>query len=207
MNKPRVSKKYMERVHPYIPEVYEQLKTGRVSRREFLRMATLLGMSLGAATIAAQCGAPAPAQPAEAPASSGGEAPAAATEEAAAAAPTEAPAAAAATGAIKRGGTLKVAISVPAVDHPARFSWVFDSNEFRLVFEYLTETDKDNITHPYLLESWKASEDLKKWTLNLRKGIKWTNGDEFTSEDVVYNLKSGSTPMSARPFWACGKVS
>lgn len=193
MNKPRVSKKYMERVHPYIPEAYEMLKAGRVSRREFLRMATLLGMSLGAATIAAQCGAPAPAQPAEAPTKSSGEAPAA-TEEAAAAAPTEAPTAVAAAGAIKRGGILKVAISVPAVDHPARFSWVFDSNEFRLVFEYLTETDKDNITHPYLLESWKASEDLKKWTLNLRKGIKWTNGDEFTSEDVVYNFKEWLNP-------------
>ncbi|MBI1878624.1 MAG: ABC transporter substrate-binding protein, partial [Chloroflexi bacterium] len=157
-------------------------------------MATLLGMSVGAATIAAQCGAPAPAQPAptEAPASSGGGEAAAPTEEAAAAAPTEA--AVAATGAIKRGGTLKVGIRVPAVDHPARFSWVFDSNEFRLVFEYLTETDKDNITHPYLLESWKASDDLKKWTLNLRKGIKWTNDDEFTSEDVVFNFKEWLNP-------------
>jgi len=183
MNKPKISKKQMERVHPYIPEAYDMLKTGRISRREFLRMATLLGMSVGAATIAAQCGAPGPAQPAatEAPAS-GGEA----------AAPTEE--AAAATGAIKRGGILKVAIQVPACDHPARFSWVTDSNEFRLVFEYLTETDKDNITHPYLLESWQASDDLKTWTLNLRKGIKWTNGDEFIAEDVVFNFKEWLNP-------------
>ena len=192
MNKPKISKKQMERVHPYIPEAYDMLKTGRISRREFLRMATLLGMSVGAATIAAQCGAPGPAQPAatEAPAS-GGEA-AAPTEEAAAVAPTQE--AAAAVGAIKRGGTMKVAIQVPAVDHPARFSWVFDSNEFRLIFEYLTETDKDNITHPYLLESWKASDDLKTWTLNLRKGIKWTNGDEFKAEDVVFNFKEWLNP-------------
>jgi peptide/nickel transport system substrate-binding protein len=192
MNKPKISKKQMERVHPYIPEAYDMLRTGRISRREFLRMATLLGMSVGAATIAAQCGAPAPAQPAatEAPAS-GGEV-AAPTEEMAAAAPTEE--AVAATGAIKRGGTLKVAIQVPAVDHPARFSWVTDSNEFRLVFEYLTETDKDNITHPYLLESWEASDDLKTWTLNLRKGIKWTNGDEFIAEDVVFNFNEWLNP-------------
>src|SRR5262245_42506206 len=109
MNRPRIYKKQMERVHPYIPEAYDMLKTGRISRREFLRMATLLGMSLGAATIAAQCGAPGPAQPAtEAPAS-GGEA-TAPTKEAAAAAPTEA--AVAAVGAIKRGGTLKVGIRV-----------------------------------------------------------------------------------------------
>src|SRR6185295_12651541 len=124
MDKPRISKKQMERVHPYIPEAYDMLNTGRVSRREFLRMATLLGMSLGAATIAAQCGAPAPAQPAEAPAASNTEAAAAAPTEAAAAVP--ATVAVAAAGAIKRGGTLKVGIRVPAVDHPARFSWVFD---------------------------------------------------------------------------------
>jgi peptide/nickel transport system substrate-binding protein len=193
MDKPRISKKQMERVHPYIPEVYDMLKTGRVSRREFLRMATLLGMSVGAATIAAQCGAPAPAQPEAPAASSGGGEAAAPTEEAAAAvAPTEA--AVAAAGAIKRGGTMKVGIQIPAVDHPARFSWVTDSNEFRLIFEYLTETDKDNITHPYLLESWQASDDLKTWTLNLRKGIKWTNDDEFTSEDVLFNFKEWLNP-------------
>ena len=61
----------MEKAHPYIPEMYDQLKQGRVSRREFLRTATLLGMSAGAALIAAQCGTP--AQPEE---GGGGAAPA-----------------------------------------------------------------------------------------------------------------------------------
>ncbi|HEX5690078.1 MAG TPA: ABC transporter substrate-binding protein, partial [Roseiflexaceae bacterium] len=79
-------------------------------------------------------------------------------------------------------------------DHPARYSWVFDSNEFRQVYEYLTETGADNITRPYLLESWQPSDDLTKWTLNLRKGIKWSNGDEFTSEDVLFNFKEWLTP-------------
>ena len=43
--KKRITKKDMEKVHPYIPEVYTRLQQGRVSRREFLRTATLLGMS------------------------------------------------------------------------------------------------------------------------------------------------------------------
>src|SRR5215212_617940 len=93
-----------DRIHPGVIKAQEKLADGRMSRRDFLRIATLLGVS-----------APATA--------------------AATAAPTAVPAAA-----VKRGGTLKVAIQVPAVDHPARFSWVFDSNEFRLIFEYLTET-------------------------------------------------------------------
>ena len=38
-----------KRVHSYIPELCEQLRKGDVDRREFLRTATLLGVSAGAA--------------------------------------------------------------------------------------------------------------------------------------------------------------
>jgi peptide/nickel transport system substrate-binding protein len=43
--------------HAAIPYLQDQLQKGKVSRREFIRYATLLGMSVSAATIAAQCGA------------------------------------------------------------------------------------------------------------------------------------------------------
>ncbi len=89
---------------------------------------------------------------------------------------------------IKRGGTLRVAAPVHKVTHPAQFSWVTPSNQFRQVGEYLTMTDGDNVTHPYLLQSWEVSQDLKTWTLNLRQGIKFNNGDEFTSDDVVFTI-------------------
>jgi len=55
VNKPQVDKKQMEAIHPAIPAAYEQLEQGRISRREFLRFATLLGMSVGAATFVAAC--------------------------------------------------------------------------------------------------------------------------------------------------------
>ena len=37
MKKPEVSKHQMAKVHPAIPEAYEQLRQGRISRREFLQ--------------------------------------------------------------------------------------------------------------------------------------------------------------------------
>ena len=89
---------------------------------------------------------------------------------------------------VNRGGVLKIASSVQKVTHPAQFSWVEPTNMFRQVAEYLTLTDKDNITHPYLLEKWTASDDLKTWTLDLKKGVKFNNGDELTADDVVFSI-------------------
>jgi len=43
----------MEQAHPAIPDAYEKLQDGRITRREFLRLSTLLGMSAGMATLAA----------------------------------------------------------------------------------------------------------------------------------------------------------
>jgi peptide/nickel transport system substrate-binding protein len=170
-----------DRIHPAVPEAQEQLRQGRISRREFLRVATLLGVSVPAAYALAACGTAPTAAPTAAPAAGGATA--------APAAATTVPATA-----VKRGGILKVGVQVPAVDHPARFAWVFDSNEFRQVYEYLTETGADNITRPYLLDSWEVNDTLDVWTLKLRQGIKWSNGDDFTSEDVLFNFSEWLKP-------------
>ncbi|MCG8355413.1 MAG: ABC transporter substrate-binding protein, partial [Kiloniellales bacterium] len=41
----------------------------------------------------------------------------------------------------------------------------------------------------YLLEGWDASDDLRTWTLRLRRDVKWHDGRAFVAEDVVWNLK------------------
>ena len=88
----------------------------------------------------------------------------------------------------KRGGILKIAQQIQKIDHPARFSWLMPSNSMRMIFEYMTLTDAANITHPYLCESWSASPDLKTWTFNVRKGIKFNNGDTFTADDCIFTI-------------------
>jgi peptide/nickel transport system substrate-binding protein len=96
---------------------------------------------------------------------------------------------------IQRGGTLVITgREVGRIDDPARYSWVANSNPTRLVAEYLTYTDEENITHPWLLKDWEASEDLLTWTLYCREGILFSNGDEFTADDVVFNIKRWLDP-------------
>ena len=174
MKKPQISKKQMEKVHPYIPEAYEQLKQGRVTRREFLRITTLLGMGAGAAMVAAQCGVPAQ------PASTGGEAAPAEGE----AAPAEGEQAAA--GGPQRGGTWTSSMQLQLLDHPARLSWVEGANVVRQISEYLTETGPDNITRPYLLDKWEASEDVKTWDLYLKQGVMFNN-DMWCIHNLHFN--------------------
>ena len=141
-------------LHPAIYDLKVDLDKGKLTRRDFLRYSTLLGMSAFAASQMAGLGL---------------------AKKAMAATP-------------KRGGVLKVAGQVQKITHPAQFSWVAPSNIGRQVSEYLTFTDGKNITHPYLLENWVVSDDLKTWTLNLRKDVKWNNGDTFTSDDVIFTF-------------------
>jgi peptide/nickel transport system substrate-binding protein len=177
MNKKQISLKDLEKTHPALPLAYQQLEQGRISRRDFLRVSTLLGLSAGVAYAAAACGSP---QTAEAPAT---EAP-----------PEEAPATEEPKSTIVRGGTFSRAMELQQIDHPARFSWVQQSNVVSQVAEYLTQTGSDNITRPYLLEKWEASDDVKEWTLYLRKGVKFNNGDELTADDVMFNFEQWLDP-------------
>jgi len=94
----------------------------------------------------------------------------------------------------QEGGTIRISMRVAALENPATYSWVYDSNICRQVCDYLTRTGSDNITHPWLLERWAASDDLKTWDLHLKRGIKWSNGEELVAEHVVWNLKRWLDP-------------
>ena len=152
--------------HAYLPELREQLRTGKLDRREFLRTATLLGVSATAAyamagTITGQ--GPVPQAKAATP---------------------------------KMGGNLRVSMRAQEMTDPAKFDWTEKSNVARQIIEYLCVTGADNVTRPYLAESWKASDDLKTWTFKLRKGVKWSNGDDFTSEDAAFNFERWLDPKT-----------
>lgn len=104
-----------------------------------------------------------------------------------------------ASNAPRQGGTLRFVCSVQQMTDPAATTWVEASNLFRNSVEFLTYVDPDNITHPYLAQSWHPSADLKTWDFQLRAGIRWSNGDPFTVADVAFNIKRWIAPESKSP--------
>lgn len=48
-------------------------------------------------------------------------------------------------------------------------------------FDWATETVKPGIAH-----AWSVEPDQKTWTFKLRKGVKWSDGQPLTADDVVF---------------------
>jgi peptide/nickel transport system substrate-binding protein len=39
---------------------------------------------------------------------------------------------------------------------------------------------------PGLVESWESNEDASEWTLHFRKGLKWSDGEPWTTADIMF---------------------
>ena len=59
-----------------------------------------------------------------------------------------------------------------------------------LVFNGLVKYDTDLSIIGDLAEAWEVSQDGLVITFHLRKGVKWTDGVEFTAEDVMFGYKT-----------------
>ena len=139
--------------HPGLKQLEDQFNDGTMGRRDFLRYATLLGVSATAAYGMLGLTVPRSVSAANMP----------------------------------EGGTIRISQPVLSINDPHTYSWLAASNCGRGTHEYLTRTDQDNITRPYLAERWEASDDLKTWTFRLRK-VKWHDGRDFTADDAIWNI-------------------
>jgi peptide/nickel transport system substrate-binding protein len=155
-----------QKQHYYIPKLKEQFAEQKIDRRDFLRYSTLLGLSATAAYGFVG------------KVSGQGFVSEAKAQE------------------LPQGGVIRIGMRVAEIETPHAYSWLFDSNCGRGTHEYLTRTGQDNVTRPYMVQSWEASDDLLTWTFSLNKGIMWHSGREFTSEDAIANLQHMLNPES-----------
>ena len=158
------------REHPYIPLLKEQLSEGRIGRRDFMRYATLLGVSAGAAytfagKVTGQSLMPR-AHAADMP----------------------------------KGGVVRIGMGVQEVKHPHAYNWIHPANISTQVLGRLVVINQDNIAEPWLTESWEASDDLKIWTFKLRdlkwhNGRQFTADDVVWNLKHILDPATGSSSV------------
>lgn len=193
-----------------------------LTRRQVLHRAALTGLSLGAvqallaacgsATTTPTTGAAAPASSAPAASAAASAAPSAAASAvpsaaASAAAQATKPAAStagstapAASGAVKKGGILKMGLQADptALDpHKQSLTSLFHVTEH--IYSTLIQVDAGLAPKPELAEKWDISADGKTYTFTLRQGVKWHNGRTLTSADVKYSYERLGDKATASP--------
>lgn len=157
-----------------------QLKSRQINRREFIKRGLMLGLSIGAVqSLLAAC-APQP-MPTEAPPTAVPPTATSAPAATAAPAPTPPP-----TGPV-RGGTVVIAnADAPICRHPNLAKTTGDYGSYQPAYDYLIWLDEGYAYQPMLAESWEPLEEGKIWQFNLRKGVKFHHGTEFTADDVIH---------------------
>jgi peptide/nickel transport system substrate-binding protein len=184
-------------------------------RRSLLRRVgtTVIGAG-GLAALAAACGpAGTPAASTQAPASNPPTAaPAAAPTTAPAAAPTTPPAAAATTAPAAAAATsAPAAASGAAPSGTLRYASAdFSSETMDLVvvggnwpytmYDSLLTYDQQGNVVGNIAEKYNLSDDGLTWTFNIRKDVKFHNGDPMTAADVVWSIQHFGSKESTNPW-------
>jgi peptide/nickel transport system substrate-binding protein len=63
------------------------------------------------------------------------------------------------------------------------------------IFDTLTWKDENGVIS-WLADSWSESYDGKTWTFYLHRGVKWSDGEPFTADDVKFSFEY----MQEHPF-------
>jgi len=69
------------------------------------------------------------------------------------------------------------------------------------VYEGLVRRGKDMAIEPALATSWEPIGDGEGWRFNLREGVKFNDGADFTADDVIFSYQRASNEASDTRSW------
>ena len=144
--------------------VIDEFVAGRLSRRDFLRRGSVVGISipvLGAVLTACGSSPPSP---------SGGST--------------------GATGATIKAGIVTPAAAI----NPVTVADQGGLDMLGQTGEYLCLSNQTLTLQPALATSWSANSTADVWTFKIRPGVKFHNGHPLTADDVVYTYKLQTNP-------------
>jgi peptide/nickel transport system substrate-binding protein len=99
----------------------------------------------------------------------------------------------------KYGGTLRRGFLGPS-DH---------NNYTRLSYDALVRFSPDGTeVIPHIAKGWEANDDFSAWKVFLREGMKWSDGEPFTADDILfwYNDIALNPDLSpSAPGWMLNK--
>ena len=82
---------------------------------------------------------------------------------------------------------------VPTASGPGTFNYPLNQSAYH-VFGYMYEglINENGLTsklEPGLAESWEVSKDGKKIVFTLREGLKWSDGEPMTTDDIIFSYE------------------
>jgi peptide/nickel transport system substrate-binding protein len=83
-------------------------------------------------------------------------------------------------------------IVVSVGNDPKTFNYILSQespNVFGLTLKGLTTTNGAGEIEPELAESWNFSEDKKRIVFTLREGLKWSDGQPLTTDDIIFTYE------------------
>ena len=154
--------------------IIDEFAAGRLSRRDFIRRATVVGITAPAlGSILAAC-------------SSSSSPSASATGSSTASA----------TGAA--GAVIRVGIVTPTASiNPVTVADQGGLDMLAQTGEYLCLSTQTLTLQPVLATSWTPNSSADVWTFKIRQGVKFHNGAALTADDVVYTYKLQTNPSGS----------
>ena len=81
------------------------------------------------------------------------------------------------------------------------YPWDNETLPNNLLWLTLIQADKDlKAAEPEIMESWDVSDDGMIITMTMKEGLKWSDGEPITMDDVVWTIERYCDPNGA--YWS-----